>query len=245
MPARTSATRSTSGVSCSWPIADTTGVAHAATARTSRSSENGSRSSKLPPPRASTITSTSASLIEPLQRRQDLRHRAGALHGRLDHPEPGRRVAARRRSRSRRAWPRRRSRRSARPPAAATAAAACAPAANSPSLRQPRASAPRSARSSWPSPNCSIALDPEAQLAPLRVQLARGPARARGRPAAAAAGSPSSRGARDQRLQRRAVARVLQRQVGERPAAPAASARRPRPRPTPRAAAAASRPRRG
>ena len=62
MPARTSATWSTIGVSCSCPIADTTGVRHSATARTSRSSENGSRSSKLPPPRASTITSTSSSL---------------------------------------------------------------------------------------------------------------------------------------------------------------------------------------
>ena len=44
-------------MSCSWPTAETTGTAQAATARTTRSSENGSRSSKLPPPRASTITS--------------------------------------------------------------------------------------------------------------------------------------------------------------------------------------------
>ena len=56
--ARTSAARSQSGVSCSCPTAETTGTGHAATARTSRSSLNGSRSSKLPPPRASTITST-------------------------------------------------------------------------------------------------------------------------------------------------------------------------------------------
>ena len=55
--ARTSAARSQSGVSCSCPTADTTGTGQSATARTTRSSENGSRSSKLPPPRASTITS--------------------------------------------------------------------------------------------------------------------------------------------------------------------------------------------
>ena len=57
--ARTSAARSQSGVSCSWPTAETTGTGHDATARTSRSSLNGSRSSKLPPPRATTTTSTS------------------------------------------------------------------------------------------------------------------------------------------------------------------------------------------
>ena len=51
--------RARNGVSCSWPTAETTGTGHAATARTSRSSLNGSRSSKLPPPRVSTITSTS------------------------------------------------------------------------------------------------------------------------------------------------------------------------------------------
>src|SRR5206468_4202951 len=56
--ARTSAARSQSGVSCSWPTAEMTGTEHAATARTTRSSENGSRSSNAPPPRASTITST-------------------------------------------------------------------------------------------------------------------------------------------------------------------------------------------
>ena len=59
--ARTSATASTMGESASCPIADTTGVWAAATARTSDSSENGSRSSNEPPPRASTITSTSGS----------------------------------------------------------------------------------------------------------------------------------------------------------------------------------------
>ena len=58
--ARTSATRSSSGLSGSWPIADTTGVRALATARISPSSENGSRSSTEPPPRAITITSTSA-----------------------------------------------------------------------------------------------------------------------------------------------------------------------------------------
>ena len=55
--ARTSAARSQSGVSCSCPTAETIGTVQSATARTTRSSEKGSRSSKLPPPRASTITS--------------------------------------------------------------------------------------------------------------------------------------------------------------------------------------------
>ena len=58
--ARTSATRSSSGWSGSWPIADTTGVRIRCTALTSASSENGSRSSIEPPPRATTTTSTSA-----------------------------------------------------------------------------------------------------------------------------------------------------------------------------------------
>ena len=59
--ARTSAARSQSGVSCSCPTALTTGTGQPATARTTRSSLNGSRSSKLPPPRARTTTSTSGS----------------------------------------------------------------------------------------------------------------------------------------------------------------------------------------
>ena len=56
--ARRSATRSSRGASCSWPIALTTGVRAAATARIRDSSLNGSRSSRLPPPRANTMTST-------------------------------------------------------------------------------------------------------------------------------------------------------------------------------------------
>ena len=64
--ARTSAARSKSGVSCSWPTAETTGTGQSATARTSRSSENGSRSSKLPPPRASTITSAPRAQRSPI-----------------------------------------------------------------------------------------------------------------------------------------------------------------------------------
>src|SRR5690606_40309557 len=51
--------RSHSGLSGSWPIALTTGVVHLAISRHSVSSENGSRSSTLPPPRAITMTSTS------------------------------------------------------------------------------------------------------------------------------------------------------------------------------------------
>ena len=57
--ARASAARSQSGVSCSCPTAETTGTGAAATARTTASALNGSRSSKLPPPRARTTTSTS------------------------------------------------------------------------------------------------------------------------------------------------------------------------------------------
>ncbi len=57
--ARRSATKSTSGASCSWPIALTTGVRQEATARTRASLLKGSRSSTLPPPRARMITSTS------------------------------------------------------------------------------------------------------------------------------------------------------------------------------------------
>ncbi|SHW96689.1 Uncharacterised protein [Mycobacteroides abscessus subsp. abscessus] len=56
--ARRSATRSHSGLSGSCPTALTTGVVQAAISRHSVSSENGSRSSTLPPPRAITMTST-------------------------------------------------------------------------------------------------------------------------------------------------------------------------------------------
>ena len=59
--ARTSATRSSRGVSTSWPIALTTGVTAAATARTSVSLLKASRSSSEPPPRAMTMTSISRS----------------------------------------------------------------------------------------------------------------------------------------------------------------------------------------
>ena len=58
--ARTSATRSSSGVSDSWPIALTSGVRQAAAARSSVSLLNARRSSSDPPPRATTMTSTSA-----------------------------------------------------------------------------------------------------------------------------------------------------------------------------------------
>ena len=110
--ARTSATRSSSGASCSWPIALTTGVRQAATARTRPSSENGSRSSTEPPPRAITMTSTSAGRIElGRARRDDLGDGVRALHGdardlELDgRPAPPgvlERRRARRRSRARR-----------------------------------------------------------------------------------------------------------------------------------------------
>ena len=59
--ARRSATLSSTGLSGSWPMAETTGVPAAATARCSASSEKGSRSSTEPPPRAMMMTSTSGS----------------------------------------------------------------------------------------------------------------------------------------------------------------------------------------
>ena len=70
--ARRSATRSSSGWSGSCPIAETTGVRVAKTARISPSSENGRRSSTDPPPRAMTMTSTVGSCVEPAQRLDDL-----------------------------------------------------------------------------------------------------------------------------------------------------------------------------
>ncbi len=57
--ARRSATKSNSGLSLSWPMALTTGVRHPDTALISASLLNGNRSSKEPPPRAITMTSTS------------------------------------------------------------------------------------------------------------------------------------------------------------------------------------------
>src|SRR5665647_444925 len=56
--ARTSATKSSRGVSTSWPMALTTGVTASATALTRASLLKGSRSSKDPPPRVITMTST-------------------------------------------------------------------------------------------------------------------------------------------------------------------------------------------
>ena len=56
--ARRSATRSASVTSISWPTPDTTGTGEAKIARTSTSSLKLQRSSRLPPPRTSAITST-------------------------------------------------------------------------------------------------------------------------------------------------------------------------------------------
>ena len=97
MPALTSATRSTRGVSCSCPIAETTGVRHSETARHSPSSEN-----------AQQILDAAAAArehdhvhvrvgVERAQRRRHGRGRAGALDGGLDDPEAHGRVARRRR----------------------------------------------------------------------------------------------------------------------------------------------------
>ena len=188
VPARTSAARSTSGTSCSWPIAETTGVAHPATARTSRSSENGSRSSKLPPPRASTITSTCGSRSSSLQRPRRSGPTAGrALHGRLDGSETGpagsaaaavsidvplgRGVAAADQ---------------ADRPAGGRAAAACAPSAKSPSAAS-RVRSSSIPRSSWPSPKRSSVEHLERGTRRACGRAGRGRGRAPARPPRAAA----------------------------------------------------------
>ena len=81
--ARTSAARSQSGVSCSWPTAETTGTGQAANARTTVSSLKGSRSSKLPPPRVTMTTSTSGMGRDATERVGDAPARARALDARL------------------------------------------------------------------------------------------------------------------------------------------------------------------
>ncbi len=86
--ARASAARSQSGVSCSCPTAETTGTEHAATARTTCSALKGRRSSKLPPPRARTITSISGSAASVSQRGGDERRGPRSLHGRLRDEDP-------------------------------------------------------------------------------------------------------------------------------------------------------------
>ena len=69
-----------------------------ATARTTRSSLKGRRSSKLPPPRARTTTSTSGCSVERAQRGDDRAGGALALDARLadDDPRPGEAGADRR-----------------------------------------------------------------------------------------------------------------------------------------------------
>ena len=56
--ARTSAAKSASVTSTSWPTADTTGTGQAAMARTTNSSLKAHKSSREPPPRPTMITST-------------------------------------------------------------------------------------------------------------------------------------------------------------------------------------------
>ena len=234
MPARTSATRSTSGVSCSWPIADTTGVEHAATAR-----------------------------HQPLVRERQQILDAAAAAGEHDHVDlagrdragqRGQRSAAPRRrparpprrpgtapagsgawrSRPRRAWRRRRCRRSARSCAAAAAAAACARRRTAPP-RPARAAAPRSGAAAGPARTARSPLDRRSRSSPrLCVQLGRARARARGRPAPAAAARASSRARGHHRRQRRRRRRDPSASGRRTPSGCCASARRPRPRPTPR-----------
>ena len=78
--ARTSATRSSSGWSGSCPMADTTGVRIACTARSRASSENGSRSSTEPPPRAMIDHVDPGVALEPVEAVHHLGGGALALH---------------------------------------------------------------------------------------------------------------------------------------------------------------------
>ena len=92
--ARQSATKSSSGVSDSWPMALTTGVRACATARSRVSLLKASSSSTEPPPRAMTMTSTDGSRIQLRDRGADLGHRRGALDRDLSKDEPHRRPPA-------------------------------------------------------------------------------------------------------------------------------------------------------
>ncbi len=71
------------------------GCVTACTARIRPSSENGSRSSSEPPPRAITMTSTSGLPVEALDRLDHLGRRPRALHRGVRHLEADRRPAAR------------------------------------------------------------------------------------------------------------------------------------------------------
>ncbi len=97
--ARRSATRSQSGLSGSCPTALITGVVQVAMARHRVSSENGSRSSTLPPPRATMMTST-----PPSASRSPAPPRSGRPHWvparRCCAPRTAPRASGRRRSRS-------------------------------------------------------------------------------------------------------------------------------------------------
>ena len=78
--ARTSAAKSASVVSVSWPTAETTGIADAAIARTTASSLNAHRSSSEPPPRPTMSDVEPAEAIQARDGVGDLRCRALALH---------------------------------------------------------------------------------------------------------------------------------------------------------------------
>jgi hypothetical protein len=83
--ARTSAAKSHSEVSVSWPTAEMVGIEQAATARTTSSSLKAHRSSIEPPPRATMTRSARhrparRQRVEAAHRRGDLRRRALALH---------------------------------------------------------------------------------------------------------------------------------------------------------------------
>ena len=81
--ARKSATKSAIVKSISCPTAETTGISEAAIARAKISSLNSHRSSALPPPRQTTITSTRGkccNLDSTPHRRRDLLRRASSLH---------------------------------------------------------------------------------------------------------------------------------------------------------------------
>ena len=104
----TAATSSIRVESRSWPTALITGTRSIATVRQSVSSQKAQRSARLPPPRVTTIASTSRPRRQVLDRRRDRRRRVAVLHRREgpDHGPAPSRAARSPASRSRRAAPR-------------------------------------------------------------------------------------------------------------------------------------------
>ena len=91
--ARRSATKSAMVKSVSWPTPLTTGKGLATMARARASSLKAHRSSMLPPPRISRMTSTSSSALSRASAARNCRGRLQALHGGRAQPDLGQREA--------------------------------------------------------------------------------------------------------------------------------------------------------